>query len=86
MTEHAAGYDLHAMNDCFIHPSGKLLVKTGIAAAIPEGNYGRIAPRSGIAGKFQIGVGAGVIDSDYRGEIRALLFNHGKDKFYINKG
>ena len=43
--------------------------------AIPTGNYGRIAPRSGLACKNFIDVGAGVIDSDYRGEVRVLLFN-----------
>ena len=43
--------------------------------AIPAGNYGRIAPRSGLAAKNMIDVGAGVIDSDYRGEIKVLLFN-----------
>ena len=43
--------------------------------AIPEGNYGRIAPRSGLAAKHSIDVGAGVIDCDYRGEVKVLLFN-----------
>merc|ERR1711935_1011648 len=50
-------------------------IPTGIAMAIPEGNYGRIAPRSGLAAKHSIDVGAGVIDSDYRGEVKVLLFN-----------
>ena len=43
--------------------------------AIPEGYYGRVAPRSGLAVKNFIDVGAGVIDSDYRGEVKVLLFN-----------
>jgi len=47
--------------------------------AIPHGNYGRIAPRSGLAVKNFIDVGAGVIDSDYRGEVKVLLFNLSQD-------
>ena len=54
---------------------GKALIGTGLAFAIPDGNYGRIAPRSGLAAKHSIDVGAGVIDSDYRGEVKVLLFN-----------
>lgn len=49
--------------------------------AIPEGYYGRIAPRSGLACKHFIDVGAGVIDSDYRGEIMVLLFNFSNEVF-----
>ncbi len=54
---------------------GKALISTAISMAIPVGNYGRIAPRSGLAAKNMIDVGAGVIDSDYRGEVKVLLFN-----------
>lgn len=54
--------------------------------AIPEGCYGRIAPRSGLAVKHSIDVGAGVIDTDYRGTIQVLLFNFGKEDFLIRKG
>ena len=71
----AAGYDLHALTDAKIPARGKALISTGLAFAIPEGNYGRIAPRSGLAAKHSIDVGAGVIDSDYRGEVKVLLFN-----------
>ena len=65
---------------------GQVLVSTGLAFAIPTGNYGRIAPRSGLAVKNSINVGAGVIDSDYRGEVRVLLFNHGDVDFVISEG
>jgi len=61
-------------------------VATGLAVAIPEGNYGRIAPRSGLAFKNFIDVGAGVIDEDYRGELKVLLFNLGPDDFNVNEG
>lgn len=54
--------------------------------ACPEGTYGRIAPRSGLASKHFIDTGAGVIDSDYRGEVKVLLFNHASDDFPIKRG
>lgn len=56
---------------------------TGLAVAIPEGYYGRIAPRSGLAAKYGIDVLAGVIDSDYRGEIKVVLINNGSAHFWI---
>lgn len=80
-TEHAAGYDLYSIEDKTIMPGEKCVISTGIALQIPEGNYGRVAPRSGLAFKHYIDVGAGVIDSDYRGEVKVLLFNFGKDEF-----
>eukprot|EP00355_Strombidium_rassoulzadegani_P009700 CAMPEP_0168619720 /NCGR_PEP_ID=MMETSP0449_2-20121227/6754_1 /TAXON_ID=1082188 /ORGANISM="Strombidium rassoulzadegani, Strain ras09" /LENGTH=88 /DNA_ID=CAMNT_0008660677 /DNA_START=119 /DNA_END=381 /DNA_ORIENTATION=- len=54
--------------------------------AVPEGNYGRMAPRSGLAAKHFIDVGAGVIDSDFRGEIKILLFNFGDQPFEVKAG
>lgn len=77
----AAGYDLHAYKAVTVPAGGKALVSTALSMAIPEGNYGRIAPRSGLAAKHMIDVGAGVIDSDYRGEVKVLLFNLGKEDF-----
>ena len=65
---------------------GKVLVGTGLAFGIPEGNYGRIAPRSGLAAKHSIDIGAGVIDSDYRGELKVLLFNFSDTDFKISEG
>ena len=61
------------------------MISTAISMAIPDGNYGRIAPRSGLAAKNMIDVGAGVIDSDYRGEIKVLLFNLSEVDFEIQK-
>lgn len=83
---YSAGYDLYASQAKLIPKKCKALVKIGIAMAIPEGCYGRIAPRSGLAVKKFIDVGAGVIDSDYRGEIRVLLFNFGEEDFVIEEG
>jgi dUTP pyrophosphatase len=61
-------------------------VDTGISIQPPPGCYGRVAPRSGLAAKYGIDVGAGVIDSDYRGIIRVILFNHNDQPFTINVG
>lgn len=71
----AAGYDLYSVESGLIKPKERLLIKTGIVLEIPSGYYGRIAPRSGLAFKHGIDVMAGVIDSDYRGEIGVILYN-----------
>jgi dUTP pyrophosphatase len=72
---HAAGLDLHSIEPLRLLPKQRVLVRTGLAVAIPEGHYGRIAPRSGLATRMGIDVLAGVIDADYRGEIQCLLYN-----------
>lgn len=74
-TATSAGLDLHSIEPVSLGPRQRQLVPTGLAVAIPEGHYGRIAPRSGLATKQGIDVLAGVIDSDYRGEIQCLLYN-----------
>ncbi|KAG6492672.1 hypothetical protein ZIOFF_047637 [Zingiber officinale] len=74
-TEGSAGLDIAASHDAIIEPYGRELVHTGLRIEIPYGYYGRIASRSGFAWKHGIEVGAGVIDSDYRGEVQVLLFN-----------
>ena len=73
--ESDAGYDLFSTEYITIEPFQRRLVSTGISIEIPEGFYGRIAPRSGLACKKGIDVMAGVIDSGYRGEIKVLLIN-----------
>ncbi|NXO63538.1 DUT protein, partial [Phainopepla nitens] len=82
----AAGYDLYSAYDCAIPPMEKAVVKTDIQIALPSGCYGRVAPRSGLAAKHFIDVGAGVIDEDYRGNVGVVLFNFGKETFEIKKG
>lgn len=77
----AAGYDLFSAEDKVIEPLGKALIKTDISIAIPPKHYGRIAPRSSLAWKNHIDVGAGVIDEDYRGPVGIVLFNHSKEEF-----
>ncbi|KAG6378892.1 dUTPase-like protein [Boletus reticuloceps] len=54
---------------------GKALIDTQLSIAVPIGTYGRVAPRSGLASKFMIDTGAGVVDADYRGTVFVLLFN-----------
>lgn len=73
----AAGLDLFSIEDLTIEPKQRVLARTGLAVAIPEGYYGRVAPRSGLATKQGLDTLAGVIDADYRGEIGCLLYNSG---------
>jgi len=75
----AAGLDIYSIETISIAPKQRLLVRTGLAVAIPEGFYGRLAPRSGLATKQGVDVLAGVIDSDYRGEVCCLLHNTGDE-------
>lgn len=82
----AAGYDLSAAYDGVVPARGKALIKTDLSMAIAEDVYGRVAPRSGLAWKHSIDVGAGVIDSDYRGNIGVILFNHSDTEFPIKAG
>lgn len=77
----SAGYDLYAAEDLTLPARGKGIVSAGISIAIPDETYGRIAPRSGLAAKHGIDVGAGVVDCDYRGEVKVVLFNHNDDEF-----
>lgn len=82
----AAGYDLSAAHDAVIPAKGKGIVKTDLCMIVPPGTYGRIAPRSGLAVKSFIDVGAGVIDSDYRGNVGIVLFNFGTTDFNVAHG
>ncbi|EMR82454.1 putative deoxyuridine 5 -triphosphate nucleotidohydrolase protein [Botrytis cinerea BcDW1] len=82
----AAGYDIYAAKETVVPAKGKVLVDTDISMAVPDGTYGRIAPRSGLASKHMIDTGAGVIDADYRGQVKVLLFNHGEKDFEVKEG
>lgn len=75
----AAGLDLYSIEAISLKPKERRLIPTGLAVAIPEGCYGRLAPRSGLATQKGIDVLAGVIDADYRGEIGCLLYNAGEE-------
>jgi dUTP pyrophosphatase len=89
----AAGYDLYSAIDISVPAKGKVLIPTNLSVAVPEGNYGRVAPRSGLAWKNFIDTGAGVVDADYRGECKVdinivfvLLFNFNDVEFHVKEG
>ncbi len=89
-TEESAGFDLMAAIDdaISIKPGMRALIPTGISISIPKGYEAQIRPRSGLAYKHGITIlnAPGTIDSDYRGEIKALLINHGDEDFVITRG
>lgn len=82
----SVGLDLYSVENIHISPGKRAKIRTGIAIALPDNTYGRIAPRSGLAVKFGIDVLAGVIDEDYRGEIIIVLQNHGQQTFQVQNG
>ena len=87
-TSGSSGMDLMAFidNPIKIAPNNLELVPTGLSIAIPEDFEIQIRPRSGLAAKFSVGVlnSPGTIDSDYRGELKIILFNHGNKDFIVN--
>ena len=86
----SAGMDLPAAieNTKFINPGERVLIPTGFALALPSSLEAQIRPRSGLALRNGVTVlnAPGTIDSDYRGEIKVIIFNHGNDDFIINNG
>lgn len=80
-TTGSAGHDIFALADFSIEAHGQTMVATGITMKMPPGHYGQIAPRSGLAAKNSIAVMAGIIDEDYTGEIKVILFNHSAHQF-----
>lgn len=86
-TPQSAGYDLFSSDGYIVLPGQRVVVSTGIQIGIPDGVYGRVAPRSGLAVKHGLNVGAGVVDPDYQGELKVVLFNHdSKQSFVIRPG
>jgi dUTP pyrophosphatase len=89
-TDGSAGLDLCSalVEEVVIEPGEKMLISTNLILEIPEGYEGQIRPRSGLALKHGITVlnSPGTIDSDYRGEVKVLLINHGKENFSIKTG
>ena len=87
---HAAGMDLHAAveSDLEIGPGCVVSVPTGIRLEIPPGYEAQVRPRSGLAAKHAIGVpnAPGTIDADYRGEVRVLLVNYGREPYVVRRG
>lgn len=83
---YSIGLDLFSAYDYIIDPNHRTLCMTDIIIELPQGCYGRIAPRSGLAVKHSIDVGAGVVDPDYRGNVGILLINFGTSSFIVKKG
>ena len=82
----AAGADLRASEALVIPPGGRAAVPTAVRLEIPPGHAGLVWPRSGLAVRHGIDTLAGVIDSDYRGEVKVVLVNHGDQPFAIAPG
>ncbi|EGV64171.1 hypothetical protein CANTEDRAFT_105765 [Yamadazyma tenuis ATCC 10573] len=82
----AAGYDIYSSESGLVPGHGQAMIKTDLTVVVPVGCYGRVAPRSGLAAKHGISTGAGVIDADYRGEVKIILFNHSDKDFEIAEG
>lgn len=82
----SAGLDLYSAEDVEVPARGRAVAKTDIAIAVPYGCYGRVAPRSGLAVKQFVDVGAGVVDSDYRGNVGVVLFNFNTEPFQVKRG
>jgi len=89
-TPGSSGMDIaaHINESIVINPGERALVPTGFSLAIPKGHEVQIRPRSGLAAKKSITVlnTPGTIDADYRGEIKVILINLGKDKFIVENG
>jgi dUTP pyrophosphatase len=86
----SAGLDLPAAieEELILVPGGRALVPTGLSIALPRSAEAQVRPRSGLAARFGVTVlnSPGTIDSDYRGEIKVILINHGSDPFLITRG
>jgi dUTP pyrophosphatase len=82
----AAGADLRASRELVLPPRGRAVVPTDLKLEIPPDHVGLVWPRSGLAARHGIDTLAGVIDSDYRGEVGVVLVNHGDEPFRIQQG
>jgi len=87
-TKGSVGLDLHSIEEAVILPGSSALIGTGLRINLPEGIEGQVRSRSGLAAKNSVFVlnSPGTIDSDYRGEIKIILFNLGKEAFYVKTG
>jgi len=85
-TARAAGHHLYANEGTDVPARGQAIVGTGIAIGFPHDTYGQIAPRSSLAVKHRLMTNAGVIDSDYRGEVKVVLANLGDQPYQVKKG
>jgi len=84
----SAGCDLHSTEDCIVRASDRRVVNTGLRLELPSGYQAQVCSRSGLAAKYGIMVlnAPGIIDQDFTGEIKVILFNSGKEDFIVKKG
>jgi len=87
-TSHSAGMDVCAAQEVILRAGETALIPSGFAIALPEGYEAQVRPRSGLAIKHQVTVlnSPGTIDADYRGEVKVILTNFGKNDFVIKRG
>jgi dUTP pyrophosphatase len=86
-TPGGAGFDIYASEGYLLLPGHRVVVSTGITIQLPPGTFGRLASRSGLAVKHGLSVGAEIIDPDYTGELKVVLFNHDtRNPFVIRPG
>ena len=87
-TEGAAGFDFYSVDDYIVDPGKTVIVKTGLAVAVPIGYYLAVVPRSGVSAKtgIRIANSPGTVDADYRGEIGVILVNLSNEAFVIENG
>jgi dUTP pyrophosphatase len=81
-----AGMDLRAVERVVLSPGAAQAVPTGIAIELPSGSEAQVRPRSGMALKHSVTVNFGTIDPGYRGEIRVIMFNLGREDYTVQKG
>lgn len=83
-----AGMDVYSVEDCLIKPGERKLIPTGLSFEIPEGYEIQVRPKSGLALNFGITLvnTPGTLDSGYRGELKAILINHGDKEYSVKKG
>lgn len=82
----SAGLDLFSPIDAVVPAKNNKKIDLDLSVKLPNGVYGRIAPRSGLAINYFVGIGGGVIDADYNGNIGVIIFNFGKLDFKIKRG
>jgi dUTP pyrophosphatase len=87
-TTGSAGFDLYADVQTSLEPGEWGVIATGVAVSLPQDMEVQVRSRSGLAAKFGVIVlnAPGTIDSDYTGEIKVILMNHGNERFFINRG
>ena len=86
-TEGAAGFDFYSVDDYVVDPGKTVIVKTGLAVAVPIGYYLAVVPRSGVSAKtgIRIANSPGTVDADYRGEVGVIVTNTSNDTFTIEE-